>query len=300
MEKYIKHHLMPDTYLGKSSDLHFKKLSEFVGVEISNIDISTPITNNQVKDILSAFAVHSLLVFRNQNLSSENIVQFSKLFGKLLPHIVDEFNHENVIVLSNMIDKKGNNLGADRSGMQWHSDGSFREKPNMGSLLYGVNCPDIGANTEFSSTYAAFDSLDKIKKEQLSILLGIHDYSWYWTKYQSSRPPLTIQEKQQTPPVTHPILRTHPVTGWNTTYVSECVTSGIEGMDENIGRKLVMEISDFSTQNKFRYSHKWLKGDLLFWDNRSVIHRATEFDNKYDRLMLRTSVRGQKPYFSGL
>ena len=259
--------------------------------------MSKSLKSAQFNDIHKALSVHSLLLFPKQSLTKEDMVKLSELFGITLSHIVNKYNQDGVIVLSNKKDNEGNLIGADRSGMQWHSDGSFRKAPNRISILHGVECPPTGADTIFASTYASFDTLGKSEIIELSKLQGIHDYSWYWSEYQKIRPPLTALETLETPKVFHPILRTHPVTGWNTLYVSECVTRGIKGMDEKTGRNRIIELSELMSQSEFTYAHKWEKGDLLIWDNASVIHKATEYDNNYSRLMLRTSTSPEVPFF---
>jgi len=299
MKKFIQHRFLPENYTS-SSLIKFEKLSEHLGVKVDNIDLSKLLTGNQFDDINEALSVHSLLVFPNQSLTNMDMVKLSELFGSTLPHIVNKFNQDGVIVLSNKRDKNGKLIGADRSGMQWHSDGSFRKLPNRISLLYGVECPPIGADTIFASTYASFDTLGKLEIKELSKLYGIHDYSWYWSEYQKIRPPLTEEEKLRTPQVFYPILRTHPITGWNSLYVSECVTCGIKGMNKIDGRSRIIELSELMSQFEFRYTHKWTKGDLLIWDNASAIHKGTEYDNKYDRLMLRTSTSAEVPFLKDI
>jgi taurine dioxygenase len=124
----------------------------------------------------------------------------------------------------------------------------------------------------------------------------VHDYAWHYATYLSHRPPLTDEERAKAPPVTHPALRTHPVSGRKAVYLSEGLTRTLEGMDEEAGRQLVVEVSQFATQPQFVYRHQWRPRDLVFWDNRSTMHRATEFDNRYRRLMRRTTVEGDAPF----
>ena len=124
---------------------------------------------------------------------------------------------------------------------------------------------------------------------------GIHDYPWHYATYLTHRPPLTEAEKAKTPPVRHPVIRTHPVTGRRALYVSEGLTRTIDGMDDTAGRDLIVEVSRFATEPRFVYAHKWKPGDLVFWDNRCTMHRATEFDDRYRRLMRRTTIEGDEP-----
>ncbi|MDX6748763.1 TauD/TfdA family dioxygenase [Geminicoccaceae bacterium 1502E] len=299
---FTPHEQLPDRYGGKRSSVRFEKLAEHLGAQVSEIDLSQPVSEAAWADIHDAWVVHGVLIFRSQDLPPAMHVDFSERFGELVRHPVNRFGlagYPEITVLSNVVGADGKKIGADRAGMIWHSDMSFFEKPSMGSLLYGVECPPEGADTEFTSTYAAYAALPEEEKKRLAGLEGVHDYAWHYATYLSHRPPLTEEEKAKAPPVRHPALRTHPVTGWHTTYLSEGLTAGIAGMDPEEGRRLVIEISQFAAQPAFVYRHKWHPGDLVFWDNRSTMHRATEFDDRHRRVMRRTTVRGDRPFYAG-
>jgi taurine dioxygenase len=146
--------------------------------------------------------------------------------------------------------------------------------------------------------YAAYEAMPAPLRKRLLQARGVHDYPWHYATYLTHRPPLTESEKAKAPPVTHPAIRTHPVSGLRAVYLSEGLTRSIEGMPEDSGRQLVLEVSEFSTQRQFVYSHAWRPRDLVFWDNRCTMHRATEFDNRYRRLMRRTTVEGDEPFLA--
>jgi taurine dioxygenase len=284
---------------GKKSGIRIEKLTEHIGASITDVDLSRTISEEELADIHKAWVDNGVLVFRGQDLPPAMHVEFSARFGPLIGHVVNRFNLQDfpeVTLISNVANEKGEKIGADRAGMIWHSDMSFMQRPSMGSLLYGVECPPTGADTEFASMFAAYDALPAAMRVRLEGLKGIHDYAWHYETYLTHRPPLTDAEKAKTPPVEHPAIRTHPVTKRKAMYVGEGLTRTFAGMDEAEGRALVIEISDFSTQPQFVYRHKWEVGDLVFWDNRSTMHRATEFDDRYRRLMRRTTILGDVPF----
>lgn len=286
-------------YITPRASLTVRKLTRHIGAQIDGIDLSRPMTDEQFQDINDTLVTHGVIVMRDQDLPPKMHVDFASRFGKLVGHVVKRFGLEEypeVTLISNVVNEKGEKIGADRAGMVWHSDMSYMPRPVLGSMLYGVECPDQGANTEFASMFAAHDALPETLREHLAGLRGVHDYAWHYETYLAHRPPLTNEEKAKTPPVTHPALRTHPVTGRRAVYLGEGLTRTIEGMVEDDGRKLVVEVSQFSTQPEFVYSHKWQVGDLVMWDNRSTMHRATEFDNRQRRLMRRTTVEGDIPF----
>ena len=276
-----------------------RPLTEHIGAEVENVDLSQPISQAEFEDINAALVAHSVLVFRDQELPPAMHVDFASRFGRLVGHLVKRFSvqdYPEVTYISNVRNDKGEMIGADRAGMVWHSDMSYFPRPMLGSMLYGVECPPEGADTEFASMFAAHDALPASLHALLARSRGVHDYAWHYATYLSHRPPLTDEEKAKAPPVTHPALRTHPVSGRKAVYLSEGLTRTIEGMDEEAGRQMVVEVSQFATQPQFVYRHQWRPRDLVFWDNRSTMHRATEFDNRYRRLMRRTTVEGDVPF----
>jgi len=290
---------IPNLPRTSSPALRVRRLTDHIGAEIEGVDLSRPISDAEFQAVNAALVEHGVLVFRDQDLPPAMHVDFSSRFGPLVGHIVKRFSVEDfpeVTYISNVKNDKGEMIGADRAGMIWHSDMSYMARPMLGSMLYGVECPPEGADTEFASMFAAYDALPESLRAQLAGLRGVHDYPWHYATYLLHRKPLTEEEKAQAPPVSHPIVRTHPVSGRKALYLSEGLTRAIKGMDEAEGRRLICLLTDFSTQPAFVYRHRWQPRDLVFWDNRSTMHRATEFDNQYRRLMRRTTVQGDAPY----
>lgn len=288
-----------DTYKG-ASGIIVRKLTEHIGAEIEGVDLSRPVTPAVISDIKEAWERHGVLVFRGQHLPPRAHRDFSAHFGPLVGHVISRFNMSEcpeVTIISNVVGEDGKKIGADRAGMVWHSDMSFMPRPSMGSLLYGVECPPEGADTEFAGMFAAYDALPKAEQRRLAALHGIHDYPWHYRTYLTHRTPLTPEEEAKTPPVKHPAVRTHPSTGRQALYVGEGLTRTIAEMSEEAGRQLILELTQFATQPQFVYRHKWQPGDLVFWDNRSTMHRATDFDDRYRRLMRRTTILGDEPFY---
>ena len=167
----------------------------------------------------------------------------------------------------------------------------------MGSLFLCRECPPEGGQTEFAGMFAAYEALPEERRQWLLEQRGVHDYVYHYETYLTHRKPLTQEQKAKLSPTTHPAVRTHPVSNRNGIYLSEALTSHLDGVDEEEGRRLIKEICDFATQPRFVYRHEWRVGDLVFWDNRAVMHRALPFDeNKYRRVMHRTTVHGDRPF----
>ncbi len=269
-----------------------RPVAEALGAEIIGVDLSSDMSEEAFAEIHRAHLQYGVIVFRDQVLSPERQKKFSARFGKLMSHAIARFRHPDhpeVMVMTNI--KNGAvNVGASRAGFEWHSDQSYKPIPALGTLLYGIECPPEGANTEFASMNAAYGALSADRRATIEGRAGIHDYAWAWENFYKDRPPLSDDEKAALPPVRHPVVRAHAETGKPTLYLSEGMTRSIDGMDETSGRALVLQLNDFATQPRFVYSHKWRAGDLVFWDNRCLLHRATPSDPKYRRVMQRTMI----------
>lgn len=274
--------------------IRVRPVSQALGAEILDVDLSQDLPDAVFAEIHRAHLEFSVIVFRDQQLSPLRQKIFSARFGTLMSHAIERFRHPEhpeVMVMTNLKDAAKRNIGASRAGFEWHSDQSYKPAPALGSMLYGIECPPVGANTEFANMYAAYEALPADRKALIEGLYGIHDYAWSWATFLKDRAPLTEEEKAKVPPVLHPLVRVHPETGRKALYLSEGATRSIEGMSEAEGRALVQELSDFATQPRFVYSHQWRAGDLVFWDNRCLLHRATPSDPQYRRVMQRTMVQ---------
>ena len=148
--------LGPERYRGAHAGIGVRRLADSIGAEITDVDLSRPITQEEYLDINQALVDHSVIVFRSQDLPPAMHVDFASRFGRLVGHIVKRFSvtdFPEVTHISNVVDDKGEKIGADRAGMVWHSDMSYFPRPMLGSMLYGVECPPEGADTEFASTW---------------------------------------------------------------------------------------------------------------------------------------------------
>ena len=278
-------------------------LSDAIGMEIRGVDLSHPLDHETVEAILEAFHSHSILLFRDQALTPESLIAFSENFGDIDLHIDPQYRldgYSEIIVVGNLVvDGVMTSLFVNIDE-EWHTDRSYMAHPSLGSLFYAVEAPPEGAATRFAGTYAAYDALPAETKLRIDGLRAIHDMARldvHLRTQDPTRPPLSDAQRREAPPVAHPIVRTHPVTGRKALYICPEVIAGVEGLPEDAGRALIAELTDHASHTRFVYTHEWQNGDLVVWDNRCTLHTATPFDtDKYRRIMWRTTIEGDRPF----
>lgn len=277
--------------------INAKPLSDVLGAEIGGLDLSAPLSDALFAALQDAFHRHKLLRFPGQRLNEAQQVAFSRRFGELQVHVLEQFRHPQqpeIYVLSN-VDKSGKTTGRhpDRGTLVWHSDLSFQRRPALATILYGIAVPRQGGETLFADMDAAYVALPPAMKQRLAGLRAIHDLDFSRTR--AGEPPMTAKQRAEAPPVDHPLVRMHPDTRRPVLYISNHV-SHIDGMSFEDGRALLKELMEHATQPQFVYANRWATGDVIMWDNRGTMHRATEYDAAEERRVIhRTVVLGDVP-----
>ena len=282
--------------------ISIRRLSSAIVAEVAGVNFKRPQEAGTVDRLQRALAEHCVLLFRDADITPEQHIAFSRQFGPLEAHLLAEFSlpgHPEIFVVSNV--KDGGKLkGAVYAGQFWHSDLSYMKKPSLGSLLLCHEMPDVGGDTMWANMYLAHDTLSEPMKAFIGGLKAVHDYSRAYDTYFSKlpdRPPLTPEQRAKTPPVTHPMVRTHPVTGRKALYVNPGFTKGIAGMPDEESQPILEFLFRHSTRPEFTYRHNWRVHDLMFWDNRCSMHYAlADYDFSVRRHMHRTTIAGDAPY----
>ena len=283
--------------------MQINPLSDVLGAEIIGVDVCD-LDDAAFDDVHDAFLKHHVLVFRAQDLPPEKQINFAQRFGELDIHIQKDnkySEHEAIQILSN---KKvnGKYVGSPSAGEAWHSDLSYTDIPTLCTMLYAMEIPEIGGDTEWSNMYLAYEGLsDKIKNK----IDGLHARHTF-NRFRNPRVEVPDVYKGKgkeryvdiaPPDAIHPVVRTHPETGRKALYISERFTIGIEELEEDEGQALLDELIAHQKQRDFIYRHKWDLRDLTIWDNRCLIHLACGgVPEGQIRHMHRTIVRGDKPY----
>ena len=285
--------------------LNIKPTGAALGAEILDVDLSQEIDHATFNDIVAAFHEHEVVFFRDQKLTPEQHIAFSRRFGELELHVrVDccRPGHPELFVVSNVIEN-GKPIGSLDAGLFWHSDLCYMGEPSRGSLFYAREVPmhdgrALG-DTLFASATAAYDALPEETKQRISGLKAVNSYEkgYYRDRKSGGRKPLTEEQKRRTPDMEHPIARTHPYTGKKCLFVNEGYTSRIAGVDDEQSESLLSDLLAHATDPRFIYRHQWRVGDLLIWDNCSTQHLAIrDYELPQRRLMERTTVRGSAPF----
>jgi taurine dioxygenase len=270
------------------------------GAEIRDVDLSQPLDVETFEAIRFAFHSHGLLLFRGQDLTPAQHIAFSRPFGALEEHVQTDFllpGHPEIFVVSNQT-RDGKPIGATNCALSWHSDHSYHALPSLGSLFYGVVVPEVGGDTWFAEMYRPYEALPADRKQAIHGLFAVHDYRRLVEKQFPHRLGHISQASfDRVPPVAHPVARTHPVTRRKSLFLGGEVISHTIKDGRQDSRDIVADLLAWATQPRFVYQHRWRKGDLIFWDNRCMMHRAGGFDDgTYPRVMHRTTLMGGAPF----
>lgn len=275
-------------------------LSDVCGAEVLGLNCGDQIDTETLEVVRTALNEHSVLVFRDQNLTPEQHIHFSRLWGDIKGHILTQYllpDYPEILVVSNKKDERGEPVGIEDAGRYWHTDVSYDAVPPMGSLLYGIEVPEEGGDTLFASQYLAYENMPQDLRDRVVSLKAHHRFNYTQIQAEdgSTRKPLTEKQQEQLVGAVHPIVRTHPETGRKALYVNPGFTDSIIDMDEQEGRTLLDILFGYATDQSVVYRHKWQGRDLVFWDNRCLMHHATPYPADSVRHMNRTTVVGSVP-----
>lgn len=284
------------------------RLGKVMGAEIVGIDLAKPLDGAEFADIEKLFHENRVLAFRDQKLTPEQQIAFSRRFGNLQVQVQKTYclpGYPEIQCISNCVDDDGKPLGVNDAGRLWHTDFAYAKEVSRCSMLYAIEVPHnergepIG-DTIFMDANAAFEHLPADLKEKVLRLGASHSYQKVFEGLRSRRKegtanfvPLTEAEKKTVPPIVHPLIIAHPHTGEPILFVNELSTDHLVGVSEDESRQLLSYLLDHVQNEAFKYSHKWRVGDLLMWDNVGTQHFAMhDYELPQRRFMRRTSVKG--------
>ncbi len=272
-----------------------------LGAEVIGLDLAKPLATDDFARIHRAHLDHHVLVFRDQRITPEQHIAFSRRFGPLQTHVLHQFSlagYPEMLIVSNIVEN-GKPIGLGDAGHFWHSDLSYKDKPSLGSLLHAQELPAEGGDTLFANMHLAWDTLPERLRRAIEGRSAEHTYLARYAELQARspwRPNLSAEQIASVKPVEHPVVRTHPETGRKALFVSEHFTTRIVGLPEDESRALLQELFAHSVKPAHVYRHVWREYDLLFWDNRSLMHLAAGTPDHLRRKLYRTTIEGDVPF----
>lgn len=277
--------------------LKTRELKPGFGAEILDIDLARA-DEATLDAVVRLFHRSGAILARDQRMAPQDLVDFIARFGEPEDHTLQEYTlpgFPKIYVLSNRI-VDGRPIGAHNDGVVWHTDYSYRDQPVMSTMLYAVEVPPEGADTLLADIVAAYEALPQERRAMLDELVVHHSFRHFMETRVYGKAETSEALFAENPDVFHPLVRLHPADGRKALWVSTGTVKGVVGMPEAEGVRLVEDLVDFATQDRFVYRHKWRVGDVLMWDNRCTLHTGTLFDDtRYVREMHRLWVRGDRP-----
>ena len=276
-----------------------RPLSAGFGLE-ADVDLSQSLPDASFAQLESAFYEGQVLALRAQKLTPAQFVAFARRLGPPQPHVIDQFHHPedpNILILSN-VKKNGQPTGLQDAGSYFHTDYSYLQVPARATTLYSIVVPKIGGDTLFANQQAAYDDLSTAMKARIEPLLGIHHYGNRHDVDEASRTAasvLTAEQKVTMPVITHRIARPHPVTGRKALYAVSGSSFGIVGMPDDEALDLLDELAAHSTKPAYLLRFKYGVGDVVVWDNASLLHSATLIDPDDARTLWRITMLEPTP-----
>ncbi len=272
--------------------IEVRVLTPAIGAEILGVDLRNPLSEREIEEIEIALLDHLVVFFRDQDITPEQQIAFGRQFGELfLPPFTTDHSDDPELLVIDQVYPKGE--GTDT----WHSDNTFMAEPPLGSILKAVKLPAMGGDTCFASAYEAYEALSPAMRSLADGLTAIHDLTATLERANAAghtrADVAAILEKS--PPVEHPVVRTHPRTKRKTLFVNANSTTRLVGLSDRENELLLPFLCDQFRAPEVQYRFRWEPNSIAFWDNRSVQHLAVA-DYHERRVMHRVTLAGDKPF----
>jgi taurine dioxygenase len=278
-----------------------------LGAKVLGADLSQPLNARDFGVILGALGRHGVICIPGQKLEAASLKDFAGRFGELEINVAGQYQdpaHPEVMILSN-IKENGKPIGLADAGQDWHTDMSYSATIAFANVLYAIKVPRRNGkalgSTEFASMQAAYDELPAAIKQRLEGKTITHDVAKFWDKMRaqpwSTRKPLTEEQRRKKPPVSHPAVLVHPITGRKVLYANPGYAMRINELPEDESDELLDFLFRHQLQNKFCHVHEWTEGDVLMWDNLGTLHQAwPDYTADEHRLIKRCQVMADRVF----
>jgi taurine dioxygenase len=273
-------------------------LTPRLGARIDGIALVDEMSDATFDVLYDAFLRYQVLLFPPQDVPPARQVALARRFGEVQVHVMNQYHADGfpeLYRLSNL-DANGNPNGKhpDRGTLAWHTDGSWQRRTGQATIIYGEVMPETGGETHFCDMYGAYERLSDDWKRRIEGLRAVHNLDFSRTRRHGDDP-MTEAQKRAVPPVDHPVVRTHPETGRRCLFLGDHAEY-IVGMPYDEGRALIETLNGMAPHADLTYEHRWTPGELILWDNRCTMHRATAYDPATQkRVIRRCTVIGEVP-----
>lgn len=285
--------------------IELRKLSPLVGAEVMGVNLAEPIDADTAAEIKTAWETYGVLLFRDQPVTDEQQVAFTRHFGdmEIFPQADNRSTHLSEIFRVTNVGEDDKIRPVESPGARystlicvWHTDSSYRSVPAKGAVLHAIEVVKEGGDTLFANMCAAYEEMPAQLKKRIEG--GRARHCFLYSRRQRNLPPMDPDEAANVPPVDHPLVRQH-TDGRVSLFVSGTYMEQIVGLEDPESRDLIDELMAWATQERFSYRHRWHPHDVLMWDNRWLIHVVTPFDHGHERrVMHRTTIAGTDPVVS--
>tara|TARA_X000000368_G_scaffold110117_1_gene85677 strand:- start:5357 stop:6226 length:870 start_codon:yes stop_codon:yes gene_type:complete len=288
----MKDKFHPDEFESRSLPFEVNRLSPTIGGELLGVDLREDLTS-EIKDLIyEALLVYKVIFFRDQELTTDQHIQFSKNFGDLEVHPFAPFKEGYPEVLKITHNEKS----PGRENL-WHSDVTWRKEPSLGSVLRMLEKPENGGDTLFSDMYAAYDDLSDEVKQKLEGAVAVHDFVGFRKRLiKEGKSPKEIEAfNKKFPMPEHPVFRTHPDTGKKVIYVNRAFTQYIKGWEEDKSKDMLDFLYSRASTPEYQCRFAWENNSIAFWDNRACQHYANSDYWPQIRRVERVTIVGDRP-----
>ena len=278
-----------------------RPLTPNLGARVLGVNLAHDMDDDVFRAIREAFVRHQVLLFPPQDVPPARQVELARRFGEVQIHVMNQYHADGfpeLYRLSNL-DAQGrpNGRHPDKGTLAWHTDGSWRRRTGQATIIYGEVLPEDGegGETHFCDMYGAYERLDAAWKSRISGMRAVHSLDFSRNR-RHGEDPMTDEQRSGTPPVDHPVVRTHPETGRKCLFLGDHAEY-IVGMPYADGRALIEELNLLAVHSDLTYEHRWTPHELIVWDNRCLMHRATPYDPATQRRVIRRcTIVGDVPY----
>lgn len=268
--------------------LKVRQVGPGFAAEISGIRLSGTLSDAEIEELRQVWMENKVAILHGQDLSDQDLLAFTKRMGPLFVHVRSMFHspeYPEIMFVSNL-KEEGRPLGSLGDGdLGWHTDQCYTPRPCWATLLYGIEIPEDGGNTYFADLAAAYERMPADLRKAAEGKRVVYSVL---AETVSKKSPLTAEQRAHTPDVTQPLIRTHPYLGRKAIYASPNHYVRMEGMPQEEGDALFRRLAEWIGRDEFVYSHRWRVGDVVFWDNTSVVHRRDAFPPTQRRFLKRT------------